>query len=413
MRLIIGLIGLLLSAATFSASAQDVYRLQANDRIEIWTSVDASLRRTAAIGPDGWLSLPLVGHMKADGMTTQELESALHERLKGFFKESIDLTVMLQPTEERAQTIYVIGDVTNPGAYPYRPGSILLQGVSMAGGIRRGGGSEGSDEERLVTIRGQASRDSVRLEASSAAIERIAAEISGKDLPPASAVPSGAMERERQILAARRTASSSLLKAHNEAVALRRRSSDVLREQVATLDRRIEISEQRMGSIRKLVSGGYANEAQLLELEGDIAELRGNRLEVDGQVIAADIEIAAETARYEAAVQERQSQLEVELRDTQREAEALRSQIVEHERVLQLLAPNASEIVEAPVRPVQYSIIRTVGGKSEELAANEYASIEPGDLIRVSFGSAESPAHAVGTPTSSINNPANDDLALQ
>ncbi|UVK40210.1 polysaccharide biosynthesis/export family protein [Mesorhizobium sp. AR10] len=406
MRLLPSLLGLIPALISFCASAQELYRIEANDRIEVWTSVEPSLRRTATIGPDGWLSLPLVGHLKAAGMTAPELEQTLQEHLKKYFKEGIDLTVMLQPSEERTQTVYVTGEVATPGAYPFRPGMIVLHGVSVAGGLQRDADTA-SNEERIVSIRGEIARDTARLEALAAQAARIKAEIDGKDLVGEVGKESPSLLRERQILAARRSEAAILRTAHEQDIQIRRQAITAQRQQAETLSRRVEIAEHRFNAVTKLVSRGYANEAQALELEGGITELRGDQLELNVDILTTQLELSAELSRFDTSLQERKTSLEVEGRDVERDWEAVSSRLADNNRILRLVASGPSTAAEATTRPPTFSIVRSVDNRPVEFEATERTAVEPGDIIRVGYGGATAPM-ASGVSTSSI-----DDAGLQ
>lgn len=401
MRLRPSLLGLIPALVSFCASAQELYQIQANDRIEVWTSVDPSLRRTATIGPDGWLSLPLAGHLKAAGMTTSELEQTLQERLKKYFKEGIDLTVMLQPGEERTQTIYITGDVATPGAYPFRPGMIVLHGVSAAGGLHRGAAAA-SDEERIVSIQGEIGRDTARLEELAAQTARIKAELEGKDLVAEEGKESSSLLRERQILAASRSEAAILRAAHDQDISNRQQTAAAQRQQAETLSRRVQIAELRLDAVTKLVSRGFANESQALELEGDIAELRGNQLDLNVDILTTQRELSAEQSRFDTSLQERKTKLEIEERDVEREREAVSSRLADNNRILRLLASGSSTATEETVRPPTFSIVRSVNDKPVEIEATELTTVEPGDIIRVVREGATAPM-AGGMSTSSID----------
>ncbi len=384
MRFGYSLLGLMLILWTTSVWAQENYRLEPHDQIEVWTSVEPSLRRTATIGPDGWLSLPLAGHLKAAGLTAPELEKELEKKLQGFFKEPLELTVMLQPIAERTQTIYVTGEVATPGSYPFRPGILVLHGVSLAGGLYRSTLTT-ADEDREIEVGGEVKRQRELVSALTARVARISAEMNGSDFVVDDTVSEEDAARERRILEARRSDHSARVKANEEAVALRRRAADSLREQVATLDRRIEISQQRFEAVSKLVKQGFANEAQQLELEGTITELRGTQHELQRDIATADLELAAELSTFTALEGERSTQLTVELRDAQAELQALRSSLSDNQRILRLYSASSAAAAEAPQRSVVYSIVRTVNGQPVQIEASEMTAIEPGDLLRVSY----------------------------
>ena len=127
--------------AVGNAWAHDVYRLKPGDVIEIWVGQDQNLNRQVKVRPDGRISLPLAGHLRASGLTPEQFEDTLRKRLQGNFTAQLDLTVMLVESAERAdrepvtRSIYVTGEVEKPGLYEVDEPTTVLQAIAIAGGI--------------------------------------------------------------------------------------------------------------------------------------------------------------------------------------------------------------------------------------------------------------------------------------
>lgn len=365
-----------------SSLAQDAYRLEAGDQIELWTSVEPSLRRSVTIQPDGWISLPLVGHIQASGHTVPELEKLLQDQIKGYFKEALDLTVMLQSNTERPQIIYVSGDVTTPGSYPYRPGMLVVHCVSMAGGLFRTTPTA-ADEDRAALLRRDMRLDEARLASLSAQIARIEAEMSGAELavPDASTSPQE-IEREREIFEARR--SEDLTEDNNRAEVemLRTRELDALQQQFTSVSDRIRFAEQRLGQMSKLVARGFANQSELLQLEGDLAGLRATQHELQARIEQATLNMKSDLSQFEARAKARRSALLLEMRDVRRDRDAVQSRMEDNRRIL--ASYQAGSAAPAPqADSIVLSIVRVVNGKATETDVTELSNVQAGDLIRV------------------------------
>ena len=80
----------------------------------------------------GNVSLPMAGRVHAGGLTPEQLENAIAERLKRFLK-SPEVSVTIQ--EMRSQPVSVLGEVKQPGVYQLRGEKTLLEVVSLAGGL--------------------------------------------------------------------------------------------------------------------------------------------------------------------------------------------------------------------------------------------------------------------------------------
>ena len=90
------------------------------------------------IGTNGDITLPMVGRVKAGGLTVEQLEAELTTRLKAFIQEpQVSVTV----TEIRSQPVSVFGAVTKPGIVQLRGPQTLYEVLSMAGGPREDAGS--------------------------------------------------------------------------------------------------------------------------------------------------------------------------------------------------------------------------------------------------------------------------------
>ena len=107
--------------------------------ISISVYQDPKLDRQVLIGPTGMIAFPLVGQIKAAGMTPSALESVLKARLKGKFAEEPDVTVSLTAEkaleEDLKPRVYITGEVLRPGFFIVRIKLDVMQAIAMAGGF--------------------------------------------------------------------------------------------------------------------------------------------------------------------------------------------------------------------------------------------------------------------------------------
>lgn len=95
---------------------------------------DLSLK-DVQITSGGNISLPLIGQVKASGLTTDGLASAIAERLGARMLLNPDVSVNL--TTAVSQKVVVEGSVTKPGIYPVQGRTTLLGAIAMAEGTTR------------------------------------------------------------------------------------------------------------------------------------------------------------------------------------------------------------------------------------------------------------------------------------
>ncbi len=123
----------LLCAAPFLPAQTPAYILGPQDQISIQAvGVQEFGDRPYRIDVDGFIRLPLIGRLKAAGLTVQQLEAQLSERL-GQFVLSPDVSVSI--VEFRSQPVSVIGAVRNPGIYQLQGSKTLIEILSLAGGL--------------------------------------------------------------------------------------------------------------------------------------------------------------------------------------------------------------------------------------------------------------------------------------
>jgi len=83
------------------------------------------------VDADGTMSFPLIGRLKAGGLTLQQLEDALRKALAdGFFKNP---QVNIGVEQYRSQRVFVVGEVRAPGPYQLSGEMTLIEVLARAG----------------------------------------------------------------------------------------------------------------------------------------------------------------------------------------------------------------------------------------------------------------------------------------
>ncbi len=107
------------------------YRLGAGDKVRIQTFGENALTGEFNISGAGSIALPLVGDMRAQGLTTGELQVAIQNALKNGFLTDPQVSVEVL----NYRPFYILGEVTKPGEYPYTNGLTVLNAVATANGF--------------------------------------------------------------------------------------------------------------------------------------------------------------------------------------------------------------------------------------------------------------------------------------
>lgn len=142
-RLIAAVFGAVLVALAAAASAQG-YRVQPGDTVSIEVAQDPSLNRDILVAPDGSLSFPPVGQVRAGGRTLDQIAASVAEGLRAGFAGAPTVYASLRALRpppvilpERTVTVYVTGEMNAPGALEVAPDATLLQVIASAGGPTR------------------------------------------------------------------------------------------------------------------------------------------------------------------------------------------------------------------------------------------------------------------------------------
>ena len=98
------------------------------------------------IDTGGFINLPLVGRIKAAGLTVQELEAQLNVELKPFVKVPHVVVVI---NEFRSQPVSILGLVNTPGVLQVQGRKTLLEVLSLAGGLKPDAGAVAKITRRL------------------------------------------------------------------------------------------------------------------------------------------------------------------------------------------------------------------------------------------------------------------------
>lgn len=130
----------LLVAWTISGLA-DVsrYRIKSGDRVEVLVWQEEGLQRQLVVAPDGMISFPFVGHIRAKGRTASELERTLRTELTAYITDPIvTVSYLGSPEDEEVLYegyLYVTGQVGSPGLHKFDRPTNVLQALSQAGGL--------------------------------------------------------------------------------------------------------------------------------------------------------------------------------------------------------------------------------------------------------------------------------------
>ncbi len=96
---------------------------------------------------DGTISLPLIGQVRADGLTVEELRQAITTKLDDYIQHP---DVSVDVTKNNSKKFYIIGGVNHPGPYPLNGKLTISEALASAGGFH-----DFAHEKKIYLIRGK------------------------------------------------------------------------------------------------------------------------------------------------------------------------------------------------------------------------------------------------------------------
>lgn len=110
------------------------YVLGPNDQILVRAPQAEEINeRPFRIDAEGFINLPLVGRVRAGGLTVQELEAELVKRLREYIREPQVIVTMVQ---FRSEPVFFVGAFAHPGIYPLQGRRTLVEMLSSIGGLQ-------------------------------------------------------------------------------------------------------------------------------------------------------------------------------------------------------------------------------------------------------------------------------------
>ncbi len=119
-----------LSAPAAGGHSDRPYLLDTGDRLRVFVYGQPNLSRLYIVDHGGQITVPLIGSVRARGLTTTALEGAIRSRLGTQYVRDPQVTVDVQQN----RPFFILGEVRNSGQYPYVSGMTVETAVAIAGG---------------------------------------------------------------------------------------------------------------------------------------------------------------------------------------------------------------------------------------------------------------------------------------
>ena len=391
-----------------------VYEWRASrDEVFEWKALNDQF----AIGPEGTLSLPLIGEVEAAGLNTAELCQRIAERFRermGFAEPpSVSVEVV------KFRPFYIVGDVQAPGEFPYRPGLTVLQALSLAGGFYRNAENAQRIGRESIATKGELSLVNVDLIQQFARRARLEAEQRGDNevkypasLMQRKSVASLAqlLQQEELVFETRRRGYETEVKALEDLATFLKSEINSIAGQIETQDRQLALSRKELEGVQALMNKGLSSAPRSLGLQRNVAQLEGERLVVVSSLSRARQELSKTELSLIALRNKRANDIALELSQTQAKIDELAQKYDTNERLLleaEIVARSRSSRNDPELRP-RYAIVRLSTSGANEVPADEATEVEPGDTVKVTLPLPQ--MHGFGDGGASLGSPPQQQL---
>jgi len=123
--------GLAIMLSVHAQAATDQYRLGPGDKVRVTVFGDDQLSGEFQVDANGTIAMPLIGDVEAGGHTTNELAANVVQKLQKDYLKNPKVSVEVVDY----RPFYILGEVRNPGSYPYVNGMRVMNAIALAGGF--------------------------------------------------------------------------------------------------------------------------------------------------------------------------------------------------------------------------------------------------------------------------------------
>ena len=120
------------STPATEVSVTDDYVIGAEDVLGVQFWREPEMSGDVVVRPDGMITLPLLGDVKADGLKPNVLRDQVKAAAERFLTDA-NVTIIVRQVNSRK--VYITGQVAHPGAYSLASPRTVLQALAMAGGV--------------------------------------------------------------------------------------------------------------------------------------------------------------------------------------------------------------------------------------------------------------------------------------
>ena len=376
---------LLAAASPLALHAED-YKIDSGDVLAVTVYGDAGLSGSFPVAVDGTISYPILGNVQVANKTTTDVGAMLNNGLREHIS-NLSVSVAIK----QYAPVFIVGEVQKPGQYDYRPGMIVLELFALGGGLRQS--EHMTDTSGVQLVAAQQDYDDTQLQLLSLDVRRarLQAEFDGKPFD----YRSDGNPRYADAIKSMVDAERSVYDTRVAVQAADRKNLEAQRdnygEEIEMLDKGgtirsqlLDLQKQDVDASQGLVAKGAAPEAVLRERQRDLLTMNQQALEAASFLARAKQNKNEVERRLQEIDNQRRNDAAGELRTISFDMERMRRKLA---FVVQTMAEigassQRTTALEKTIK-TEFSAMRLVDGKHQEVQLSEDSPVLAGDIVRI------------------------------
>ena len=413
-----GLVAVGLTISVTQAKAE--YRVNVGDVLEIAVAGVPELRHRAAVQMDGNISLPLVGVVPVAGLPLQQIRTQIGLALasKVFRQRGPDghENVIVITADEvttivaEYRPIYINGDVSKPGEYPYRPAITARQVIAVAGGYDIMHVRMNNPYLESADLRSEYASLWTEFAKEQAHRWRIKNELGDEpqispgvlsDVPIAQSAISEIVNAETEYLKTKQNDYQREKAFLQRGVQQGDDEANVLAEQEKKEEQGVQSDLDELQKVTDLFSRGTLISPRLTDARRAVLLSSTRKLQTTAQLMQVKKQQDEIARKLEKLDDQRRLDLLRELEDTSVQLNVIRGKLQSVGEKLQYTAMVRSQLARGAGNKAEIAIIRKGEKGQERIIASEDTELQPGDAVEVTLGYQDGPDAPVRTLGSS------------
>lgn len=118
------------------------------DMLEVRVFQETELSGVWRVSSEGMIDFPLCGRVMMQGKTSSQAADALTACLQNGYLKHPSVSVLIR--EYNSKKVFIFGEVSKPGTFPYEDNMTIIQAVLLAGGFTKSASKNNTNITRIL-----------------------------------------------------------------------------------------------------------------------------------------------------------------------------------------------------------------------------------------------------------------------